>query len=165
MKRLVSDMLYYGAAAQNYRNYKTDELVTADVENLLSASDATPNETDFTLIKNEEIDSYPAYFTGATVYFSDVNCIVVKLSTTENVTLKIDDVEVEVTGTAIYTEAIKATDFETTYTFELYHEGVLMQTLTYSINAYAHAKQADATMGELALALYRYGLSATAYKN
>ena len=164
LKQLLTDLLYYGAAAQNYKDYNTENLATSGVENLGAASTATPDATDFTLTKNGEITSYPAYFQGAGVYFDNVNKIYVKLSTTENVTLKIGNVEVEITGTTIYTDGILATEFDETYTFELYHDGVLMQTLTYSVNAYAHAKQGDATMGELALALYRYGASATAYK-
>jgi uncharacterized Zn-binding protein involved in type VI secretion len=105
-----------------------------------------------------------AYFKGAGVYFDNVNKIFVKLSTTENVTLTINGVEVAIEGTTVYTDGILATEFAETFTFALYHDGVLMQTLTYSVNAYAYAKQADAAMGELALALDRYGVSASAYK-
>ena len=163
VKRLVSDMLYYGAAAQKYKGYNVENLATDEVENLLAATDNAPDSTNFTLVKNSEISSYPAYFTGAGVHFADVNKIYVKLSTTENVTLKINGEDVAVNGTTVYTDGIKATEFGTTYTFELYCDGVLMQTLTYSVNAYAYAKQGESAMGELALALYRYGKSAKAY--
>lgn len=162
LKQLIIDMLYYGAAAQNYTNHNTDNLANAGVE---GASAATPTGTDFTLVTNEAVDSYPAYFKGAGVRFDGENSIYVKLSTTENVTLIVNSTEVAVTGTTVYTDGIKATEFGTTYTFELYCDGVLMQTLTYSVNAYAEAKKESATMGELALALYRYGQSAVAYKN
>lgn len=163
LKQLLTDMLYYGAAAQNYKGYNTANLATNGVENLGTASTAEPDSTDFTLVKNEEIDSYPAYFTGATVWFDNVNRIRVKINTTENVTLTINGVAVEVTGTTIDTEGILATQFAETYTFVLSHNDVVMQTLTYSINAYAYAKKDDAKMSELALALYRYGVSAKAY--
>ncbi len=161
LKQLLIDLLYYGAAAQNYKNYKTENLANAGIEN---TNEAAPTTTDFTLVKNEATDSYPAYFQGAGVYFDNVNKIFVKLSTTENVTLTINGAEVEITGTTIYTDGILATGFDTTYTFVLSYDGVVMQTLTYSVNAYAYAKQNDATMGELALALYRYGESAKVYK-
>lgn len=161
LKQLLIDLLYYGAAAQNYKAYNTDNLANAGIEN---NNTAAPDATDFTLVKNEEVDSYPAYFMGAGVFFDNVNKIFVKLSTTENVTLTINGTEVEVNGSVIYTDGILATEFDTTYTFELYCDGVLMQTLTYSVNAYAYAKQNDTAMGELALALYRYGVSASAYK-
>ena len=165
LKQLLTDLLYYGDAAYNYANKTTDAVPATDgVENLGSESTAEPTATDFTLTKNEEISSYPAYFLGAGVYFDNVNQIYVKINTTENVTLTINGVEAEITGNMIYTDGILATGFDDTYEFKLYHNDVLMQTLTYSVNAYAYAKQGDATMGELALALYRYGASATAYK-
>lgn len=163
LKQLLTDMLYYGAAAQNYKGYNTTNLATDSVENIGDPSTAAPETTDFTLVKNEEISSYPAYFKGASVYFDNVNKIVVKINTTKNVTLTINGTEIEVTGTTIYTDAIKATEFGTTYTFVLSCDGVVMQTLTYSVNAYAYAMQNNAEMGELALALYRYGVSAKAY--
>ena len=163
LKRLLSDMLYYGAAAQIYKEFNVENLATNGVENILPALETKPDATDFELENNEEITEYPAYFKGAGVYFDNVNKIYVKLNTTENVTLTINDVEVEVTGTTVYTDGILATGFATTYTFVLSCDGVVMQTLTYSVNAYAYAKNDDATMGDLALALYRYGVSAAAY--
>ena len=160
LTQLIVDMLYYGAAAQNYTGYNTENLANVGLD---GASTVTPETTDFTLENNSEISSYPAYFKGAGVRFDGENSIYVKLSTTENVKLFINEVEVEVTGTTVYTEGIKATQFGATYTFELFCDGVLMQTLTYSVNAYAYAKKDSANMGELALALYRYGQSAKAY--
>ena len=165
LKRLVSDMLYYGAAAQTYKEYNLDNLATDGVENLLSATDDAPTTTDFTLVKNTEINAYPAYFKGAGVHFADVNKIYVTLSTTENVTLTVNGTEVAVTGTTVYTEGILATQFGTTYTFVLSCDGVVMQTLTYSVNAYAYAKKGESAMGKLALALYRYGVSAKNYNS
>jgi archaellum component FlaF (FlaF/FlaG flagellin family) len=164
LKQLLTDMLYYGAAAQTYRGYNVENLATKNVENLGTPSTAKPEKTDFTLVKNTEITEYPAYFKGAGVRFADVNKIYVALSTTENVTLTINGKEVEeITGTTVYTDGILATEFDTTYTFVLSCNGVVMQTLTYSVNAYAYAKQNDAKIGQLALALYNYGLSAKAY--
>ena len=60
MKQLLTDLLYYGAAAQNYMNYKTENLATNGVEKLGTASEATPDTTDFNLVKNGEISSYSA---------------------------------------------------------------------------------------------------------
>ena len=165
LKQLLTDMLYYGAAAQTYKGYNVENLATKDVENLGTPSTETPETTDFTLVKNTEINAYPAYFKGAGVHFADVNKIYVTLSTTENVTLTVNGTEVAVTGTTVYTEGILATDFDTTYTFVLSCNGVVMQTLTYSVNAYAYAKQGESAMGKLALALYRYGVSAKNYNS
>ena len=165
LKQLVSALLYYGAASQNYRSYNLENLATDDVENLVALSDEIPEITDFALENNPEVDVYSAWFTAANVKFSNDNQIYVKINTTENVTLMIDGVEVDLqaAGTTIYTDAILATGFANIYTFELYYEGVLMQTLTYSVNAYAYAMKENANMSELAIALYHYGASAEAY--
>ena len=170
LKRLVSDLLHYGAAAQMYTGFKMDELATNGVENLLPASNAVPTETDFDLT-NEQAQgaSYPVWFAGAGVQFSNVNKIFVKLNllegaTLENVTLTINGVEVEVTDATVYTDGILPTEFADTYTFVLSYDGVVMQTLTYSVNAYAYAMRKNTSaMGTLALALYNYGVSAAAY--
>lgn len=163
LKQLLTDMLYYGAAAQTYKSHNVEKLATSGVENIGTPSTETPEATDFTLVKNEEISSYPAYFKSATVWFDNVNQIRVTLSTTENVTMTINGIAAEVTGTTVYTEDILPADFDATYTFKLYHDGILMQTLTYSVNAYAYAMKDDAEMQSLVLALYRYGKSAEAY--
>ena len=161
LKQLLTDLLYYGDAAYNFVNETTGETpVTSGVENIGEVSTATP-ATNFTLVDNDQINEYPAYFVAAGVWFDNVNKLYVKLNTTENVTLKINNVEVEVTGKTVYTEGIIATDFDETFIFELSCNGVVMQTLTYSVNAYATAMNSDA----LALALYRYGASAEAYAN
>ncbi len=167
LKQLITDLLYYGNAAYNYIKETTDEKPATDgVENLGTASTAIPDTTDFALVNNTEVSEYPAYFTGATVYFDGVNKLRVKINTTEGVSLTINGVEVAVNSTTIETDGIIATDFDETFTFELYHNDVLMQTLKYSVNAYAYSmKDKETAMGTLALALYNYGLSADAYAN
>lgn len=167
LKQLLTDLLYYGDAAYNYANETTDETpVTNDVENIGTASTAAPATTDFKLENMlEENATYPAYFLGAGVYFDNVNKIYVKLSTTENVTLTINGVAVEVTGDTVYTDGILATGFAETYTFVLSCNGEEMQILTYSVNAYVYAmKDKGNAMAALAIALYNYGESAKAYK-
>ena len=163
LKRLISNMLHYGAAAQQFKGYNLENLANENVDGIFAATEDVPTSTDFTLEKNTEINSYPAYFTGAGVHFDNVNQIYVKLSTTENVTLTMDGNAVEINGTTVYTGGITVTDFATTHTFVLSHNGVVMQTLTYSINAYAYQMQSNEDMKALVSALYRYGTSATAY--
>lgn len=164
LKQLLTDMLYYGAEAQTYIDYNTGKLATDDVKNLGTPSEANAPEVSAAPVKNDAITSYPAYFTGATVWFDSVNQIQVSVNTSENVTLTVDGVDVELTGTKYKTEGILATNFDKEYVFKLYYDGVLMQTLTYSVNAYAYKMKDHATMGNLATALYRYGVSAEAYK-
>ena len=168
-KRLVSDMLYYGAAAQIYKNHNTGNLATADVANLLAATDEAPAEiSKSTNVYNTEITEYPAYIASAGVYFDGVNQLYIKLNTIENVKVYVtigegERYEANLTGTTYYTDGISATGFATEYVFEVYHNDTLMQTLTYSVDAYVYAKKGHAEIGELALALYRYGKSAAAY--
>lgn len=165
LKQLITDMLYYGAAAQEYKGYNEGNLACDNVDGLGTPSESVPEATQYTLTNElAEGESYPAYFMAVGVWFDDVNKIYVKINTTENVVLKINTVEVSVTDTTVYTEGILATLFAEKYTFELYVGEQLMQTLTYSVNSYAYSKKnAETPMGRLALALYRYGASAEAY--
>ena len=173
LKQLLVDLLYYGAESQKYYNAKinveTNEetLATYGVENLGTPSSAMPTDEDnaFSLV-NSEAKEYPVYFKGANVEFGDVNKIIVQLSTyDENVTLTVNGEEVELNSATYKTEGILATGFATEYTFVLSYDGNVMQTLTYSVNSYAVRMQNNDEMGELAIALYRYGASAIAYKN
>ena len=79
--------------------------------------------------------------------------------------MKVNGTEVALTATTYTTAGLLPTELDTEFIFELYHDGVLMQTLTYSVNAYAYKMQNNAKMSELALALYRYGVSAKAFIN
>ncbi len=165
LKQLLTDLLVYGDAAYNYVNETTGTPVTDGVENLGTASSATPDATEnkFELSTNAEAGSYPVYFKSVTVWFGDTNKIRATITRTDDadaslITVKINGVDAVITGNYIYTDDILATGFADIYTFELSYNGVVMQTLTYSVNTYA-CKKGDA----LALALYRYGLSAKAY--
>ena len=173
---IVADMLKYGAAAQKYIGYNLNSLVVGDGELddmgsalLPSASDNVRSIT----TEDTEIDTSVYAFTAAGVRFDFDNKIYVKFRATGDgeVTLKCNGknaVKKELEdGTYIYyTDGISATDFDKVYTFELYVDGELHQTLVYSVNSYAYAKQnsQDTELADLVIALYRYGLSAKAYK-
>lgn len=167
LKQLLSNMLYYGAAAQNYKDYNTGKLATNGMEELLSAKSedaiAAPGFKT-SPVNSKEVDSYPVYFTNAKVWFGDVNKIYIQVNDIAGATLSVNGGEqVKLTSHTITTEGLLATQFDTKFTFALYHNGVLMQTLTYSVNAYAYNMQKHETMGALAKALYYYGVSAKAY--
>ena len=177
LKQLLTDMLYYGVAAQTYK--EKDNLSLGDIENLLlSASTATPEDSDyvFALGNNLEVSSYPAYFTGANVWFDTVNKLAISFKLQDGAdvnkvtaTVQKDGEEATtavIDGNKIYSAGIYATDFATEYTFVLMYDGVVMQTLTYTVNTYAYQKRNSGNnLGELVLALYRYGKSAEAYIN
>ena len=166
LKQLVSDMLHYGAAAQVYKNYMTDAPVNS-TEEILEAStvDLSNATTDLHLTQSTGV----AGFTSAGVRFDFNNKIYVKVSDADNIqlTVKIGDQIMDSTqeGNIFMTEAILATDFDTVYTFELYENETLIQTLTYSVKSYVLAMQnsQNEKMTALAHALYAYGKSAEAY--
>ncbi len=170
--QFITDMLYYGAAAQTYTNYNTDNLATSGVTGLGTPSAATPADTDYKL--NLSASTGTANFRSATVWFDVENALIVKVNNPENASIK---VTVKIGAGAetelIYDESIggyktagiKATDFATVYTFTLYENDTAVQTVDYSINTYTYSKQnsSNANMANLALALYRLGVSAEAY--
>ena len=162
---LLGDILAYGEAANDYTGFKPDADFSVDG---LGASNVTPDEGDK---GGREISASTAEgieFASAGVRFQYNNKIYVKFAADKDVILLVNGVEVEFEalgdGTYVYyTDGILATDFDTIYTFELVYNGETVQTLKYSVNAYAISKyQQETPMGKLALALYRYGVSADA---
>ena len=160
---LLGDILAYGEAANDYTNFKPDADFSVDG---LEASDVTPQEGDKGGRELSASTAEGIEFASAGVRFQYNNKIYVKFAADKDVILLVNGVEVEFEalgdGTYVYyTDGILATDFDTVYTFELVYNGETVQTLKYSVNAYAISKyQADTPMGRLALALYRYGVSA-----
>ena len=171
LKQLIVDMLYYGAAAQEYKGYKADALATNGLSETASEF-VMPEEIKNWYVNNTEISSYPAYFTNVGVWFDYNNQIYVTLNTTENVKITVDGEEVAVDGTRVLLGGILATEYDKQFEIKLYStkdgEEVLMQTLTYSVNFYVYQICEGGTknqkMVNLAKALYCYGQSALAYQ-
>jgi len=158
--RLVTDMLYYGKSAQEYRGYNIADLATDGVDGLAEQGTALPTVTAKNLEMNADGN---AKFTAAGLWFDSVNKIYVKLNTTQNVTLKVNGEAVTLSDTVYYTDGILATEFDDEYTFELYEGETLVQTLTYSVNSYVYSMKDNSNMSEHVKALYNYGLAAKAY--
>ena len=162
--QLVNDLLSYGAAAQIYRNYKTDSLV-GDVD---TESYIKPEKSDMTLSASMSDD---VNFTAAGVWFDYNNRIYVKFTAKNgvDVTVKVNGIVTDVVdegGVYIaYTGSIAADEFADVYTIELLVEDEIVQTLTYSVNAYVYAKWDSENMQNLVRALYAYGISAYNYVN
>ena len=169
LKQFIADMLYYGEAAQLYRNYKTDNLAATHIGVSLNSQSATSLVApDFvaTPQTNPEATIGDVYFTSATVWFDTTNSIIIKVNSTKNATLKVNGEAVAFDGTQYKTDKIKATEFGNKFVFELYDGETLVQTLEYSVDAYAYAKHINGKtqeMKNLAKALYYYGKSAEAY--
>jgi len=180
MKVLVSDLLIYGEAAQNYKNYNADQPITEGVSGLCGSEVLPTDEDKMVLTGNTDKN---LRFRSATVYFNDVNTLYVKLVanvTASNadeslVTVTVNGVAYQLSdlislGDALYvftTDGLMATQFADRLELTLSYDGETVATLSYSVNAYAYAMVNGGTnneaMADLALALYRYGASAQLY--
>lgn len=172
---LIADLLAYGAAAQEYANYKTDDPANEDLNP--TVGEWIPlTETDMSISKTINA-GYRIMSAG--VHFDSSVSIFYKLRvpnmdgvalTVNGITYTAEDFAL-VEGTAdtyvIYDVALTATDYNKVFTAVLTLNGETIQTLTYSVKSYVYSKQntANKAMANLARALYRYGLSAEAYEN
>ena len=171
LKQLLTDMLYYGEAAQLYRNYETDALVTNDVQGIGTPSDESILPTESGML-NQVDPNTTARFTSAGVWFDYNNRLYIKFNTTEGVTVKVNGEAVTFDGAMYNTNGIYAVDFDKVYTFELYEGETLANRIEYSIKAYVYntmnKKDEDGqltNMAKLVRALYAYGKSAEAYRD
>ncbi|MBQ9785750.1 MAG: hypothetical protein IJW29_09630 [Clostridia bacterium] len=178
MQTLIADLLAYGQAAQDYKEYAGNGAILDGTEELVGSTVAPTDADAMTLTGNTDA---ALHFTSATVRFDTVNQVVIKVYASvedaELVTLKIGGTsyalsDLTALGNGVYewrSEGLKATEFDTVYAAELLYNGESTAALSYSVNAYAYAMTNGATqntnMQALALALYRYGMSAEAYAN
>ncbi len=175
LRTLLSDVLAYGAAAQTYVGYKTDALVNVGDDIV------EPTYSTYT-----QIEGYAPVFSGEA---AESPCwIAAGLKLTNSVAMtfrfyaeKTDGltVTVSVNGRAEeFTEftavegkenvyevtfaGIQANEFNDAVTASFSNGG---NTVSYSVNTYVCAKQADsnANLAALVKALYNYGVSAAAY--
>lgn len=149
MKQLIIDTLEYGAAAQIYREYKLDALVTTGLPETMTThlNDADKN-VDASIPKSSPVvnETVADSIKEATVNFSTVNFIKVSYNDGEVKTLTSD--------------AVAAYDFAKKMQFSA--DGLF--TLGYSVNDYCYdvinSEKTSEAMKSLAKALYNYGLSA-----
>ena len=174
MRTLIYDLLAYGAAAQQYKGYKTDALVNAGYEDK-----ATDFETVSAALANCEKDLGEATdannrFAAAGVNFSSVNKVYYKIKTNDisKITLTVGEVtytaeDFEASGAyyIVYADAATPTEFGVAKLATLKFDGQEVQTLSYSINSYIHSMKDNTTMQTLVKALYCYGVSAASYAN
>lgn len=161
---LLSDLLVYGAAAQEYSNYKVDALVTEGLE-LTPSANAIP-ESVFASTGDAfksvalELGSDVTFVIGVALEGGDVVTVKFNGITT---TYAQEDLVADENG--IYTIKV-ANVFATDYADVLTAE-VNGNTLTYSVNSYINEKQDDddSALAALVTALNNYGASAVAYKN
>jgi len=178
MRELITALLHYGAAAQDYTDYHTDKPILDGTENL-SQIDGAPTGSDRLTVSNTEKET--VYIKSATVRFETDNRLRVKLfiadDEKQNVKLFVNGTEIalsslEALGEGIYrftSGGILATDLSRVYRITLVLDGAEHASLAYSVNAYtlsiSEEESATEEMKTLALALYRYGSYAVAYAN
>ncbi len=191
---LAAELLHYGAAAQNYRSYKTE--TPADANFAVAAGEFTPlDEGEWENII-DETGTDGLQFTAAGIYYSNTNSIYLRFVVPEDLTL--DDIAIRVTnletnevivykGDAfvefadgeymLLSAPLGLENYGIFYSFELctYNKrGGLadQQYVDYSIYSYISKKQnqTDANgeptaMALLAQATYQYSAAAVAYAN
>ena len=163
LKQLLTDLLAYGDAAQIYKGYKTDALVSNGVGGIGTAGNSLPTSTDKANVKAEGYDGENLVVSGGVRFASD-NKLYLTLKSTENVVVKVNGTALEFYGNTVYTNGIDANNLDSSVVFEIYVDGNLAQTVTYSVGAYVYAvKDNGDANAALAKALYNYGNSAKAY--
>ncbi len=181
MVTLLSDMLVYGAAAQTYTGYQTNQLVTAGVTGMTPSS-GLPSATDSVASITVTTSPSGSAITAGNLYFSYCHQLqiavransAVRLVVKKNgVTVDTHDLGASATVQVVSTAPLYSTELATGYTFELYENGSLVQTMTYSANSYLYNQSnktdpstgALTSMAEMARALYRYGVSCINYNS
>lgn len=166
---VVTDLLLYGGAAQQYLGYKTDALVSDGV----SREDEVTINTTGRRLKNNGVH---AAFTGAAVAFDSTPHIVfyftadttdgleLRLATPDGITHVLSVVEESPGLYSAITPGIPAASYAKMYTVTAFRDGVPGASASYSIGCYA-AAELSASARELARTAYVYGISSAAYSS
>ena len=193
LQTLIADMLEYGACAQTYRGYKTDDLVNSGIT---GQTEFVEIEEDLEYIEESQVEEIQMISAG--MYFDYVNSLFLKFTTLPNLTdencyviitneVTEDEIEYPLSACTLWDEStytyllisnpIFVTEYQDNLTIELYgpnSRGKIrcLQTLEYSISSYIYSMQnkTDGSgkltpMACLARATYNYALSATAYND
>ena len=158
---LVAALLSYGAAAQKYAGYNTDN--PANVSKVVSFDGLQPVKPEDGIRNVDEIGAdYKNRVMAATVYFDSVIKIRFKVSAEEKVL--VDGKEVAPENGYVYTSGIKATGFADEHTVEVVKGTNTVSKVTYNVNAYIAQKWDSENMKNLVQALACFGAAAKAYK-
>ena len=173
---LLADMLEYGAAAQNYIDYNTDNLANqADWVAVSKTQSFTAPATDVSSSAHTTVDNIRS---AALRLKNDVRFIIrVNAANATKLTVSAGGsskqyvlADMAKAGTNAYViegDGMYATDFDTVYTFTLADDATTYHTVTYSVNSYVASKCAssDENLAAMVKAVYNYGVSADAYNN
>ena len=172
---LVSDLLVYGAAAQTYTSYNTNNLVTNGLS--LTPSEFTSPTSKLSLVENSSLAAVYAAglkLTGdVNMYFTftalEAEGLTVKISINGRETVyNVSELSADSNGYyRIYFNKIMAHELDDVVTMSFLKDGEeIGNTLTYSVNSYIAAIDTNAStpLASLVKALYCYGASAKAYR-
>ncbi len=160
-RTLVAALLSYGAAAQKYAGYKTDN--PANVSKVVSFDGLQPVKPEDGIRNVDEIGADDNNrVMAATVYFDSVIKIRFKVSAEEKVL--VDGKIVAPENGYVYTSGIKATGFADEHTVEVVKGTNTVSKVTYNVNAYIAQKWDSENMKNLVQALACFGAAAKAYK-
>lgn len=169
LDRLISDMLYYGAAAQSLIGYNTENLAS-DLEGILEKAALDTDKLAACKIENVIVGAAategPAFKSAALVLDSELAIRIAFTGEAESLTIG-----GETYGSADFVAAdgyyyvdfpVSANNFDEVYT--AYFNGNADYALTYSVNHYLATKyKTTSPLADLYAAIYNYGVSADAY--
>ncbi|MBQ2732882.1 MAG: hypothetical protein IJF74_01875, partial [Clostridia bacterium] len=167
--QLAKDILAYGSAAQEYRDYNLDSLANEGIEGATEFAQLDAGKYIANLENGEAVDGVK--FTGIGVRFDYVNSVFFKLTapSVDGITVIVNGEEcaVEEYGDSyiVYSDPINATEFDGEVVAVLKYGDTVVQTVTYSVASFVYEMQnaENSEAADLAKALYNYGLSAIAY--
>lgn len=165
-------LLNYGSAAQDYKDYNSDALVSDGVSGNLEF-----DASEITSVKDvtSPVGEGGAKFNGATVRFDSINYLrfdfIIGVASLEDITVTIGDntytaedfVDNGDGSFSVYSEGIYAVEFDKAYTASLLLAGEVVHSATYSVNSYVKVMHESASIGELAKAIYLYGKASSAF--
>lgn len=175
LRTLLSDVLAYGAAAQTYMNYETDALVNvgddinnptystyADLSDLTATFEGTASDNLCWVGAGLKLTNSVAMFFRFYAESTDDLTVTVAINGREETFTEFTAVDGMEDVYEITFAGIKANEFGAPVTASFSNGG---NTVSYSVNAYVCAKQADsdANLAALVKALYNYGAAAAAY--
>ena len=174
----AANMLRFGEACQRYTSYRTDDLACAGrswvAENAVSAAPVSTagliNELDPAYPGSDRI--YAAGLSIAdriSIYFN------VYSLNTDGLTLSVSGAGTDISDKAVSEltkngssyrvdlKKISPTEYDSAVTASLAKNGTVIQTVSYSVNAYCADNAKDSALTDLVSAIYDFGLAASAF--
>ena len=178
-KTVVTDLLNYGAAAQVYTNYKTDDLANAGVDQTYATANLATEPVKQLNTEYATIENPTVIWKGASLYLeSKVNArltIEARDLTGLSVKFVIDGVEYTSNNFEaqpdkenryyVYFDSIIPSQMRTPFTATVYKDGVAVSnTLQYSIQSYVVGKTtAGVALNDMLVAMLKYADACKAY--